>query len=205
MNYERLAFTDAIKKLQEDHGSRVAYEKMEQGDRTDGLTQAEMEFISSRDSFYLGSIGENGYPYIQHRGGPKGFLSVLDDHTIGMVDFSGNKQYISVGNVMTNPRVSLFLMDYPLRARLKMYAEMRIVEIGDDPDLYRRLAPDGYKYKGERMLLFSVEAYSWNCPQHITPRYSIEEIEMAFAERNSYISRLEEEVKQLRASKNGGE
>ncbi|WP_431210333.1 pyridoxamine 5'-phosphate oxidase family protein [Puia sp. P3] len=199
MNYERLAFTDAIKKLQETHGSRVAYAKMEQGDRTDGLTEAEMGFISSRDSFYLGSIGENGYPYIQHRGGPKGFLVVLDSHTLGMVDFSGNKQYISVGNVLTNPRVSLFLMDYPLRARLKMYARMEIVEIADDPELYRRLTPGDYKYKGERILLFSVEAYSWNCPQHITPRYSVGEIEAAFAERNAYVNRLEEEVMQLRA------
>jgi len=198
MNYERLAFTDAIKKLQEVHGSRVAYAKMEQGDRTGGLTEAEVDFIASRDSFYLGSIGENGYPYIQHRGGPKGFLVVLDDHTLGMVDFSGNKQYISVGNVMTNPRVSLFLMDYPLRARLKMYAEMQVVEIEDDPDLYRLLAPTGYKYKAERMLLFSVQAYIWNCPQHITPRYTVEEIKEAFAPQNEYVLKLEYEIAKLK-------
>jgi len=198
MNYERLAFTDAIKQLQEMHGSRTAYARIEQGDRTGGMTEMETEFIAGRDSFYLGSIGENGYPYIQHRGGPKGFLVVLDEETLGMVDFSGNKQYISVGNVATNPRVSLFLMDYPTRARLKMYAEMSIVEIANDPELYKRLAPEGYKYKPERMLLFSVQGFNWNCPQHITPRYTLEEIERAFAERNAYVTALEEELVRLK-------
>lgn len=151
----------------------------------------------------MATIGENGFPYMQHRGGPKGFIKVLDSHTLGIVDFSGNKQYISVGNVATNPRVSLFLMDYPRKARLKLYAEIRIVEIADDPDLFDLLDPNDYKHKPERMMVFTVKAYDWNCPQHITPRYTMEDIEMAFADRNAYVRKLEMEVELLRAIVDG--
>jgi predicted pyridoxine 5'-phosphate oxidase superfamily flavin-nucleotide-binding protein len=200
MNYEEIAFTDAVKKLQEIHGSRAAYERMERGYQEEGFTQSEIDFIGSRDSFYMASMGETGYPYIQHRGGPKGFIKVLDESTLGVVDFSGNKQYISVGNVATNNKVSLFLMDYPRKARLKLYAELQIVEIDDNPELFQRLDPANYKHKAERMLLFSVKGYNWNCPQHITPRYTLAEIEAAFAERNGYVKGLEEEIKHLRAS-----
>jgi len=198
MNYEQIAFTDAVKKLQELHGSRMAYERMEEGDHETGFTAAERNFISSRDSFYLASISQTGYPYIQHRGGPKGFIKVLDDATLGLVDFSGNKQYISVGNAAENSKVSLILMDYPQKARLKLFADIKVVEIAEDPELFEKLDPSGYKHKAERMLIFSVKGYSWNCPQHITPRYTLEEIETAFAARNGYVQSLEEEIKRLR-------
>ncbi|MCC8408558.1 pyridoxamine 5'-phosphate oxidase family protein [Mucilaginibacter sp. UR6-1] len=200
MNYEEIAFTDAVKKLQELHGSRTAYARMEQGHHEDGFTQAEVNFISSRDSFYMASISATGYPYIQHRGGPKGFIKVLDDFTLGLVDFSGNRQYISVGNAVTNARVSLIMMDYPQRARLKLFADMKVVEIADDPGLFKQLDPTDYKHKAERMLVFSVKGYNWNCPQHITPRYTLAEIEAAFAERNGYVKQLEEEIRHLRAN-----
>lgn len=202
MNYEKIAFTDAVKNLQEEHGSRAAYARMEQGDHEDGFTEDEINFIATRDSFYMASISETGYPYIQHRGGPKGFIKVINDHTLGLVDFSGNRQYISVGNAVNNNKVSLFMMDYPRRARLKLYAELRVVEIDDNPELFRQLDPADYKHKAERMLLFEVKGYNWNCPQHITPRYTLAEIEAAFAERNGYVQSLEEEVKHLRASGN---
>ena len=201
MNYEQIAFTDAVKKLQELHGSRMAYERMEEGDHETGFTAAERNFISSRDSFYMASISQTGYPYIQHRGGPKGFIKVLDDVTLGLVDFSGNKQYISVGNAAENSKVSLILMDYPQKARLKLFADIKVVEIAEDPELFEKLDPAGYKHKAERMLIFSVKGYSWNCPQHITPRYTLEEIETAFAARNGYVQSLEEEIKRLRLLK----
>jgi predicted pyridoxine 5'-phosphate oxidase superfamily flavin-nucleotide-binding protein len=181
MNYAKFAFTDAIKALQAQNGSRKGYERMEKLQVADGLTANEIAFIEDRDSVYLASFGENGYPYIQHRGGPKGFVKVLDDHTIGMVDFSGNKQYISVGNIQTNPKVSLIMVDYPQRARLKLYADVRIVALESHPELFKRLDPIDYKHRPERMLIFEVKAYDWNCPQHITPRYTLEDIEMAFA------------------------
>ena len=198
MNYEQIAFTDAVKKLQELHGSRKAYARMETGYHEYGLTEAETDFISSRDSFYMASISQTGYPYIQHRGGPKGFIRVLDESTLGIVDFSGNSQYISVGNAIDNSKVSLILMDYPLRARLKLFADIKIVEITENPELFLQLDPAGYKHKAERMLLFSVKGYNWNCPQHITPRYTLDEIETAFAERNGYVQSLEEEIRRLR-------
>ncbi|WP_442591546.1 pyridoxamine 5'-phosphate oxidase family protein [Pedobacter sp. AW31-3R] len=201
MNYEQIAFTDAVKKLQELYGSRMAYARMEAGDHEAGFTDDEMSFISSRDSFYMASISQTGYPYIQHRGGPKGFIKVLDHATLGLVDFSGNRQYISVGNAAENSKVSLILMDYPHKARLKLFADLKIVEISDDPELFEKLDPAGYKHKAERMLLFSVKGYNWNCPQHITPRYTLEEIEAAFAERNGYVQSLEQEIKRLRMLK----
>lgn len=179
MNYEKLAFTDAVKKLQELHGSRQTYERIENLDYTDGLTDAETAFIGDRDSFYLASVSENGYPYMQHRGGPKGFIKVLDETTLGLVDFSGNKQYITVGNIQTNSKVSLFFMDYRHRMRLKMFAKMSIVEINQEPELFKLLDPSEYKHKPERMMIFSVKGYSWNCSQHITPRYTLDEIEIA--------------------------
>jgi len=198
MNYAKLAFTDAVKALQENSGSRSSYARLEKNSYTDGLSDAEEEFINERDSFYMASIGANGFPYIQHRGGPKGFIKVLDSHTLGVVDFSGNKQYITVGNAVTNQKVSLFLMDYPRKARLKLYAEIRIVEITDDPQLFKLLDPDKYKHKAERMMIFDVKAYDWNCPQHITPRYTMQDIEKAFVERNAYVKELEMEVELLR-------
>ncbi len=198
MNYEKIAFTDAVKKLQEVHGSRAAYARKEVISDDGELTDAEINFITSRDTCYMASTSESGYPYIQHRGGPKGFIKVMDEKTLGMVDFSGNRQYITVGNAMTNNKVAMIFMDYPRKARLKLFAELKIVGIDENPELYRQLAPANYKYHAERILLFNVTGYNWNCPQHITPRYTLDEISSAFAERNNYVSELEEEVKRLR-------
>jgi uncharacterized protein len=180
-NFASIAFTDAVKALQEKNGSRSSYARMERDTYADGLTENEIDFISQRDSFYMASIGENRFPYIQHRGGPKGFVKVLDEKRIGFVDFKGNMQYISVGNIETNKNVSLIMVDYPARARLKIYAKAAVVELKDNPGLYGLLGLKEYKFRPERMMVLHIEAYDWNCPQHITPRYTVEEIESAFA------------------------
>lgn len=198
MNYSSLAFTDAVKKLQERLGSRDSYDRVEKMSYVDGLTDYEREFISHMDSFYMASFGENGYPYIQHRGGPKGFIKVIDDTTLGIVDFTGNRQYISVGNISKNPKVALILVSYPLRARLKIYAEAEIVELQEDHALYNLLKPEDYKFKPERMMIFKIQAYDWNCPQHITPKYSVSEIEELLEPQKQYIKTLEQEVKALK-------
>jgi predicted pyridoxine 5'-phosphate oxidase superfamily flavin-nucleotide-binding protein len=198
MNYSELAFTGAIKKLQERLGSRLSYERMEKMSYIDGLTDSEAEFIAHLDSFYIASFGENGYPYIQHRGGPKGFIKVIDKATIGIVDFIGNRQYISTGNISKNPKVSLILLSYPLRARLKIYAEAEIVEIDENHKLYDLLKPEDYKFKPERMMVFHIKAYDWNCPQHISPKYSVAEIQELFEPQKQYITTLELEIKALK-------
>lgn len=197
-NYASLAFTESVRKLQEKFGSRNAYARFEKAVYVDGLGRPEISFISQQDSFYLATIGENGYPYIQHRGGPAGFLHVLDSHTLGLVDFKGNKQYISVGNILTHPQVSLFLMDYPRQTRLKIYAQASVVELADQPDLFAKLDPTHYAHTPERMLLFRIDAFDWNCPQHITPRYTEADMQEVFAAQSAYIAKLEQEISTLR-------
>lgn len=146
-NFASIAFTKAVKEMQEKSGSRKSYARMEQDTYVDGLTENEAEFISQRDSFYMASYGENGFPYIQHRGGPAGFLKVLDTKRLGFIDFKGNMQYISVGNIATNKNVALIMVDYPARARLKIYATAEIVELKDDPALFDQLDLEVYKFK----------------------------------------------------------
>ena len=197
-NFATLAFTDPVKAMQEKRGSRAGYARMERDTYRDGLTQNEVGFIAQRDSFYMASIVENNFPYIQHRGGPKGFLKVLDSKRIGFIDFSGNMQYISVGNIATNNNVALIMVDYPARARLKILAKAEIVELKDDPVLYDLLEINDYKFKPERMMVFNVEAYDWNCPQHIIPRYTAEEVEEAFSSQREHVKKLEAEVKELK-------
>lgn len=184
MNYANLAFTNAVKKLQEQNGSRTSYERMERFTSKEGLTPNEIKMIEEMDHFYLASIGENGFPYIQHRGGPKGFLKVLDPQKLAFLDFSGNKQYISVGNIKTNNKVSLILVDYTKKARLKIYAESEVLSLQENPELAEKLELEGYKYRPERIMVFHIKAFDWNCPQHITPRYTVEEIEEIFASQN---------------------
>jgi len=198
MNYSKLAFSDAIKKLQEMHGSREAYEHMEARRSVDGLSPKEIRFIQERDSFYVASVGENGFPYIQHRGGPKGFLKVLNEKTLGFLDFSGNKQYITLGNLQNSDKVGLILMDYPRRGRMKIFASTEVVELGERPDLEQQLELPDYKYKAERIILYHIEAFDWNCPQHITPRFTVEEIQHAFSEQSAYLEKLEKEVEKLK-------
>jgi len=197
-NFAEIAFTDAVKKLQEKYGSRSNYERMEKFTVIDGLTNGEISFIKNRDSFYLATIGVKEFPYIQHRGGPKGFLKVIDSKRLGFIDFIGNKQYVSVGNMATNNNVSLIMIDYPTRTRLKIFAKSEIIELKDNPTLYKSLDLEGYKFRPERMMVFHVEAYDWNCPQHITPRYTVEEIKESFLQQQNYIEKLEEQIKQLK-------
>lgn len=201
-NFPEIAFTDTVKQLQEKHGSRKSYERMEKFNVIDGLTPSETAFIKNRDSFYLASIGVKAYPYIQHRGGPKGFLKVLDSKRIGFIDFTGNKQYVSVGNIATNNNVSLIMVDYPSRTRLKIFAKAEVLELKDNPELYKLLDLDDYQFRPERMIVFHIEAYDWNCPQHIIPRYSINEIEKAFEPQQKHIASLEQEVKELKEKLN---
>ncbi|RFZ90999.1 pyridoxamine 5'-phosphate oxidase family protein [Mucilaginibacter conchicola] len=198
-SYGQLAFSDAAKALQEQFGSRRAYEQMEKRNVVDGLTDNEIGFINNQDHFYMASYGENGYPYIQHRGGPKGFVKVLNAQTLAFVDFAGNRQYISAGNIETNPNVSLIMISYPHRARLKLYAKTRIVELNEEPELFEQIDPADYKHHPERMMVLDVQAYDWNCPQHITPRYTGEEIEHAFAPQRKRLADLEAENAALKA------
>ena len=177
-----IAFTDSVKQAQNRYGSRKSYAGFESdGGHRDRLSENEIAFLAGRDSFYMGSVGENGWPYVQHRGGPKGFLKVLDEATIGFADFRGNRQYISVGNLNADGRVSLFLMDYPNRQRLKLWARARVVHPDEDPKLVARLELPGYKARIERGIIMAVEAVDWNCPQHITPRFTEAEIERLVA------------------------
>lgn len=197
-NFAEIAFTASVKEIQERLGSRANYARMERQTFVDGLTKKEIDFISQRDSFYMASIGENNFPYIQHRGGPKDFLKVLDSKRLGFIDFRGNMQYITVGNTVTNSNVSIILMDYPARTRLKILAKVLIVELKDSPELYRLLDLGEYKFRPEQMMVLNIEAYDWNCPQHITPRYTVEEITGVFDSQQRYTQKLEKEIKELK-------
>jgi uncharacterized protein len=197
-NFGEIAFTAAVKEMQEKAGSRASYARMEKNTYADGLTENEIDFIAQQDSFYMASFSTNGFPYIQHRGGPKGFLKVLDANRIGFIDFKGNMQYISVGNIATNNNVALIIVDYPAKARLKIFAKAEIVELKDNVSLYDTLNLDDYKFKPERMIVLQIEAYDWNCPQHITPRYTAADIEAAFAPQRELINNLEAEVAMLK-------
>jgi predicted pyridoxine 5'-phosphate oxidase superfamily flavin-nucleotide-binding protein len=199
MNYPQIAFTQAVKDFQEHYGSRASYGRMEQHRYTEGFTESEVEFIAHQDNFYMSTISESGYPYIQFRGGPKGFLKVLDHETLGFIDFSGNKQYISTGNLVTNNKVALFLLDQAAKARLKIFAEASILPVEHNPELYDKLNLDDYKFKPERIIILKVKAYDWNCPQHITPRYTLEEIQDEFMAQHEYISKLRKENAALKA------
>jgi hypothetical protein len=174
-------FSEPVRELQQRNGSRVQYERMA---RTGGAEQElgpeESEFISARDSFYMATVTPDGWPYIQHRGGPSGFLKVLDKQTLAFADYSGNKQYISAGNLTVNDRVALFLMDYPDQIRLKVIAHARIVEPGGDPALEARLRTGTNGPRVERIFVLSVVGFDWNCSQHITPRYSRTELAEQF-------------------------
>jgi ferredoxin-NADP reductase/predicted pyridoxine 5'-phosphate oxidase superfamily flavin-nucleotide-binding protein len=159
-------------------GSRTAYRTAELGDtETVALSEFEQAFITERDSFYQATVSQSGWPYVQHRGGPVGFLKVLDDQTIGYADFSGNRQYISVGNLRGDERVSLLLMDYPGRQRLKIWGRARVVNEHSEPELLTKLEPTDFRGPVERGIVIRVEAFDWNCPKYITPRYSQREVE----------------------------
>ena len=197
-NFAEIAFTDAVKAQQEKHGSRRSYARMEAVQQGMDMGFAEAEFITERDGFYLATVGANGYPYVQFRGGPKGFLKVLDHATLAYADFRGNLQYISVGNLQGNDRAALILMDYANRRRLKIYARIEVVDATVDPELVAQLEDPSYPARIERAMLLHVEAVDWNCPQHITPRYTMEEIREMNAPLLEHIAKLEAELELLR-------
>ena len=175
-NFTKFAFTPSVKNAQEKYGSRETYARMERSGDRYLLTEREIPFIESRDSFFIATVGENGWPYMQFRGGPKGFLRILDKRTLGMADFRGNRQYVSVGNINSAHKACLFLIDYPTQKRLKIWAHAEVIESSQNPDLFAKVSLHDYKAVVERIMIFTIEAYDWNCPQHITPRFTYEEI-----------------------------
>jgi predicted pyridoxine 5'-phosphate oxidase superfamily flavin-nucleotide-binding protein len=175
--FAQIAFTPTVRAVQLEEGSRTAYARMDEGeDHHHQLSARETAFIAARDSFYMATVSETGWPYVQHRGGPGGFVKVLDESTIGFADYAGNRQYVSTGNLKTDNRVALFFMDYPNRKRLKMLGRVRAV----GPNEFEQLAhlrDENYPAKITRGFVIAVEGFDWNCPQHITPRYTEAEIE----------------------------
>jgi predicted pyridoxine 5'-phosphate oxidase superfamily flavin-nucleotide-binding protein len=198
MSFGSLVFTPLVKKLQERYGSRRQYERMAANASQDRFTPFETQFLAERDSFYWATVGATGWPYIQHRGGPKGFLKVIDDHTLALGDFRGNKQYISTGNLLTDNRVAMIMVDYPRQARLKILGRVDIFE-GDQAETWLpRVRMPEEKTEIERVFVIHVEAYDWNCPQHITPRYTAEELREGMQEIEKRVQTLEQENKKLR-------
>jgi uncharacterized protein len=197
-----VAFTSAVKAIQTRKGSRHGYARMEQaGGWQVAISDELADFIAAQTSIYLATANAEGQPYIQHRGGPAGFIQVLDAHTLAFVDYAGNKQYISSGNLSENPKAHMFLMDYAHRQRIKIWGEARVVE-GDEA-LIARLMPQGYKARPEQVILFTVTAWDANCPQHIPVRFEAADVTAALDARDARIQALELEVQQLRAQQAG--
>lgn len=196
-----IAFTDTVKALQSRKGSRRAYANMENGRGWQTTITPELKtFIETQISVFLATANAAGQPYIQHRGGPPGFLRVLDESTLGFVDYSGNRQYISSGNLLENPKAHLFLIDYAHRRRVKIWGNARFVE--NDAALIERLMPDGYAARPEQVLLFDVRTWDANCPQHIPQRFEVADVARLLADRDARIASLEAEVHALGG--NGG-
>jgi predicted pyridoxine 5'-phosphate oxidase superfamily flavin-nucleotide-binding protein len=191
-----IATTPSVLAAQAANGSAGLYDKVVARRPSNRFGDNETEFIAARDSFYLASVSENGWPYVQHRGGPPGFLKVIDETRLVFPDFRGNRQYISLGNVAANDCVALILMDYPRRRRLKLYARIEARDLAADPDLAARLALPDYRGVVERAFVLRLEAFDWNCPQHITPRFTGAEI----APLTGRLTELEAENARLRAA-----
>jgi uncharacterized protein len=199
MSFGSLVFTPLVKKLQERYGSRRQYERMENfGAPQDRLTEFEIEFLAERDSFYMATTGATGWPYVQHRGGIKGFLKVIDDRTLAFGDLRGNKQYISTGNLLTDDRVAIITIDYPRQARLKILGRIETLEGEKAEGWLDKVRMPGEKTPIERVFVIHVEAYDWNCPQHITPRYTVEELRDGMKDVEKRIQSLEQENESLR-------
>jgi hypothetical protein len=193
-----VAFTPSVKAIQSRKGSRRGYAKMEEGGSWEtSITPALAGFIAKQSSIFFGTSSKGGQPYIQHRGGPAGFLRVLDAKTIALADFAGNRQYITQGNLAENTKAFMFLIDYVQRRRIKIWGEARVVE--GDAELSVRLMPDGYKARAEQVIVFTVSAWDSNCPQHIPQRFEAADVATALDERDSRIKALEAEIEGLRA------
>jgi uncharacterized protein len=190
--------TPSVQAAQAANGSRHIWENFK-GHRTfDRFTANEAAFIAERDSFYMASVSESGWPYVQHRGGPAGFVKIVDEKTLAFPDFRGNLQYISLGNVAADDRVALIMVDYPNRSRLKILAHMEARDLAGDPELAAKLTLPGYKAKVERAFVLHLETFDWNCPQHITPRYSVEELREGMKDVEKRLQSLEQENEALR-------
>jgi uncharacterized protein len=194
-----LVFTPTIKALQERYGSRRQYARREASAFVESpIGPSEAEFLAECDSFYMASVGESGWPYVQHRGGPKGFLKVIDECTVAFADFRGNKQYISTGNLMIDDRVALILVDYPRQARLKILGRVKIIEGVEAKEWIEKLRQPTYDAVIERVFVIRVEASDWNCQQHITPRFTEEQIQSALEPVEKRVEALERENRELR-------
>ena len=191
-----VAFTPTVKAIQTRKGSRHAYARSEERGWNAAITPDLAAFIEAQTSVFLATANGEGQPYVQHRGGPAGFLKVLDDKTIGFADFSGNRQFITQGNLQDNPQAFLFLIDYAHRQRIKIWGRASVVE--DDSELTARLMPGDYKARPEQVILFTVETWDANCPQHIPQRFEAADVAAALAERDRRIASLEQEVARLR-------
>jgi predicted pyridoxine 5'-phosphate oxidase superfamily flavin-nucleotide-binding protein len=198
--FQELAFTRLVKEHQQKHGSRRQYERMEQSaSQGDSLGPAEQDFIQHRDSFYMASVSETGWPYVQHRGGPKGFVRIISPELLGFADLRGNKQYVSLGNLEHDPRVALFFMDYPNQTRLKILGRVEVREHDEKASaLIESFRPTDKSDIVERVILIHVEGFDWNCPQHITPRYTIDELQEILAPVREKLTTLEAENAALR-------
>jgi predicted pyridoxine 5'-phosphate oxidase superfamily flavin-nucleotide-binding protein len=196
-NNSDIVFPPAARRAQAERGSARAYEKRIAGGFPDGVTGELAAFIGELDTAFLATVSATDAPYIQHRGGPKGFIKVLDDKTLAFADYAGNRQYITISNLAENDRAYLFLLDFAERRRIKIWGRARVVE--DDPALLARLADPGYRARPERAILFTVEAWDVNCSQHITPRFTEAEVTEATAPMRNRIAALEAENAQLRA------
>jgi hypothetical protein len=195
-----VAFTDSVKAVQTRKGSRKAYERMENGAGWSTVVTPELrEFLGEQQSFFLATANAEGQPSIQHRGGPKGFLRVIDDKTLGFADFRGNRQYISTGNLAENPKVHLFLIDYAHQRRIKIWGEAKVVE--DDPALLARLMPSGYDARPERAFIITITAWDTNCPQHIPQLIAAADVAAALAERDRRIADLEARLQRFETGK----
>lgn len=208
MNPERgypsdIAFTPTVKAIQQRKGSRASYERMEAGRGwSTTITPDLADFIAVQTSVFFGTASADGQPYIQHRGGPPGFLRVLDERTVAFADFRGNRQYISQGNLVDNPKAFLFLIDYAHRQRIKIWGEARVVE--DDPQLMQSLMSEGYKARPEQAFILTVSAWDSNCPQHIPQRFEAADVAAALGERDRRIEELTKRLKDLEAAGRAG-
>jgi uncharacterized protein len=193
-----IATTPSVRAAQAKMGADRIWQEFK-GDREfDRFTEDEAAFIAARDSFYMATVSETGWPYMQHRGGPRGFLKVIDEKTLAFADYRGNRQYISTGNLAADHRACLFLMDYPHKARLKIYTCVETLALGDDPDLTTRVSMPGYRAKLERVFRLRLKTFDWNCSQHIFPRFTEQEIVEAIHPLRERLAQLEAENAELR-------
>ncbi|MEQ8388230.1 MAG: pyridoxamine 5'-phosphate oxidase family protein [Alphaproteobacteria bacterium] len=200
--FAEIAFTPAVREVQARQGSAAAYDRFLAADASPGdrLGPEEAGFIADRDGFYQATVSASGWPYVQFRGGPAGFLRVLDERTIAYADYRGNRQYLSTGNLADDDRISMILMDYANRRRLKIWGRARLVELAADPDLVAGLMTPGYDARPERAVVIAIAALDWNCPQHIPQRLTLEEMDAALAPLREQIDRLATENRSLKTA-----